>query len=143
MLIEAPDAATQDFRHQRVADDLTSVFFCGQVGRHLEPVQGPPGIAIGGHSQTLARGVEEFQFTRTQACILVIQGTIDDLTQVRRLQWLEHVNARTGQQGIIELERGVLGRCTDKCECAVLDVRQEGVLLRLVEAVHLVDEQYR
>jgi hypothetical protein len=47
------------------------------------------------------------------------------------------------QQRRIDLERRVLGGRADEGEQARLDMRQEGVLLGLVEAVHLVDEDHR
>ena len=55
----------------------------------------------------------------------------------------QHVHAGARQQRAHHLERRVLGGRADEGERAVLEVRQEGVLLRLVEAVHLVQEQQR
>ena len=53
------------------------------------------------------------------------------------------MHRRARQQRRVDLERRVLGGRADEGEEARLDVRQEGVLLRLVEAVHLVDEEHR
>ena len=53
----------------------------------------------------------------------------------------QHLAAR--QQRGVELERRVLGRGADQRDRAVLDVRQEAVLLGAVEAMDLVDEQQR
>ncbi len=47
------------------------------------------------------------------------------------------------QERGVDLEVGILGRRTDQRDRAVLDVRQQGILLRLVEAVDLVEEQDR
>ena len=55
---------------------------------------------------------------------------------------LQHVHARARQQRADDLERRILGGRADERQRAVLDVRQEGVLLRLVEAMHLVEEQH-
>jgi hypothetical protein len=52
-----------------------------------------------------------------------------------------HRGAR--QQRRVDLERRVLGGGPDEGEQARFHMRQEGVLLRLVEAVHLVHEQHR
>jgi hypothetical protein len=52
-----------------------------------------------------------------------------------------HRGAR--QQRRVDLERRVLGGGADEGEQARFDMRQEGVLLGLVEAVHLVDEDQR
>ena len=53
----------------------------------------------------------------------------------------EHAGAR--QQRRVELERRILGRRADQRDRAVLHHRQEGILLRAVEAMDLVDEQER
>ena len=57
------------------------------------------------------------------------------------LEALQHVDRGARQQRAVHLERRILGGRADEGEQALLDERQEGVLLRLVEAVHLVDEQ--
>ena len=56
---------------------------------------------------------------------------------------LEAPHAQPGQQRRVHLEVRVLGRRADQGDRPVLDVRQERVLLALVEAVDLVDEQDR
>ncbi len=61
--------------------------------------------------------------------------------EVIRRQRLQHVDGRARQQRADHLERRVLGGRADERDGAPLHVRQEGVLLRLVEAVHFVDEQ--
>ena len=59
-------------------------------------------------------------------------------SSVERLE-AEHAHPR--QERRVDLEVRVLGRGADQRDRAVLDVGQERVLLRLVEAVDLVDEQ--
>jgi hypothetical protein len=49
--------------------------------------------------------------------------------------------SRPGKKRAVDLERGILGRGTDEGDQPALDIRQERVLLRLVEAMHLVDEE--
>ena len=56
---------------------------------------------------------------------------------------LQHEHLRARQQRRVDLERRVLGRRADQHDVAGLDARQERVLLRLVEAVDLVDEDDR
>ncbi|MNM87689.1 hypothetical protein D3C81_998780 [compost metagenome] len=53
------------------------------------------------------------------------------------------MHAATRQQGRVQFEGRVFGGRTDKDDRAALDVRQEGILLRLVEAVYFVHEQHR
>ena len=60
-----------------------------------------------------------------------------------RVSASEHEDARPREQRRVHLERRVLGRRADEHDRARLDVRQERVLLRLVEAVDLVDEEDR
>ena len=43
---------------------------------------------------------------------------------------------------LIDLERRILGGRADEGQRAVLDIRQKGVLLRLVEAMHLIEKQH-
>ena len=59
------------------------------------------------------------------------------------LQLLEPEHAASRQQRSDDLEGWVFSRRADQGDRAVFDVRQDGVLLRLVEAVDLVDEQDR
>ena len=56
---------------------------------------------------------------------------------------LEAVDARSREECVVHLERGVLGRRADEGEQAALDVRENRVLLRLIEAMDLVDEEDR
>ena len=54
---------------------------------------------------------------------------------------LQGVDAAAGEQRGDDLERRVLGGGADQADGAALDVGQKGVLLRLVEAMDLVDEE--
>ncbi len=54
---------------------------------------------------------------------------------------LEGVDAAAGEQRGDDLEGGILGGGADEPDGAALDVGKEGVLLRLVEAMDLVDEE--
>ena len=62
----------------------------------------------------------------------------DERLLAERLE-AEHLAAR--EQRRVDRERRVLGGGADQRDRARLDVGQEGVLLRLVEAVDLVDEE--
>ena len=55
----------------------------------------------------------------------------------------KHEHLRSRQECGVDLERRVFGGRADEDDVAGLDARQEGVLLRLVEAVNLVDEDNR
>ncbi|MNF98103.1 hypothetical protein D3C84_809510 [compost metagenome] len=64
-------------------------------------------------------------------------------TQCRFVEALEHIDPRAGEQGVVELERRVFRGRADENQRAVFDIRQERILLGLVEAVHFIDEQNR
>ena len=66
-----------------------------------------------------------------------------DREQVRVVEGLELEDARAADQRLVDLEVRVFRRGADQDDRAVLDPRQQRVLLRLVEAVHLVDEEDR
>ena len=56
---------------------------------------------------------------------------------------MEHQHARPRQQRGVEFERGIFGGGADQHHGAVFHHRQKRILLRAVEAMHLVDEQQR
>ena len=70
-------------------------------------------------------------------------GAIEQRLQVVVVERLQHVHRRARQQRRVDLERRVLGGRADEGQESRLDMRQEGVLLALVEAVDLVDEDDR
>src|ERR1700688_2623720 len=55
-------------------------------------------------------------------------------------QWLQHIDAAAREQGGVDFEGRVFCRRSDQADAAFFDMRQKGVLLRLVEAVNFVDE---
>jgi len=66
-----------------------------------------------------------------------------DLPKVVLLQGMELKKGGTGQEGGVDVERGVFRRQADQRDGAPLDVRKEGVLLGSVEMVDLVEDQPR
>ncbi len=55
-------------------------------------------------------------------------------------QRLQHVDAAAREQRGVDFERRIFGGGSDQANAAFLDVRQEGILLRFVEAMNFVDE---
>ena len=106
----------------------------GHAHHVLEGVEQPARIAVGIGDQALRRG--GLRGGRGQR----LAGSRQQRQQLGLAQRLEHMHRRARQQRRVDLEGRVLGRRTDEGEQTRLDMRQEGVLLRLVEAVHLVDE---
>ena len=107
--------------------------------RQLERVQGRPRVAarahgeerddLGGHLDALAGA--PFQRPPQQPL------------EILRLERLQLVDLRPRQQRGVDLEVGVLRRRPDQRQEPVLDRGQQRVLLRLVEAVDLVEEEDR
>ena len=81
------------------------------------------------------------QLEVAEAAVAIGQRAPQDRDDRRRLERLEHVDLRARQQRRVHLEGRVLGRRADQDDVAGLDPRKEGVLLRLVEAMDLVDEK--
>jgi hypothetical protein len=73
---------------------------------------------------------------------LVGQASLHDHPQLILTKRLEAVDAKAREEWRVELIIGVLGGRTDEGDRPVLDVGQQRVLLRLVEAVDLVDEDH-
>ena len=61
--------------------------------------------------------------------------------QSNLIQTLQHHDLRARQQGGVEFERRIFGRCTDERDHAAFHKGQEAVLLRAVEAMYFVHEQ--
>ena len=59
------------------------------------------------------------------------------------LQRLEHEDAAARQKGAVDLERRILRRRADQDDAPLLHERQKSVLLCLVEAMNLIDEEDR
>ena len=100
-------------------------------------------ITIGGLRDQLQRLCIDFELHVAKTTHRVGQRMLqrfDDLLDGQRLQYM-HATAR--EQGRVEFKRRILGGGADQNDDATLDVRQERVLLGLVEAVHFVDKQHR
>ena len=83
----------------------------------------------------------ERQVRAAEPALGVRERAVDERPDVLGRERLQHEHAGPRQQGGDHLERRVLRRRADEDHRAALDVRQERVLLRLVEAVNLVDEE--
>ena len=72
---------------------------------------------------------------------LVGEGAVEQRDEFVFGERLQRVDAAAGEQRGDDFEGGVLGGGADQADGAALDVGQEGVLLRLVEAMDFVDEE--
>ena len=69
------------------------------------------------------------------------EGAVEEGDDLGLLEGAEGVDAAAGEQRGDDFEAGVFGGGADEADAAALDVGEEGVLLGLVEAVDLVDEE--
>ena len=72
--------------------------------------------------------------------LLVSQRPLEQQDDLFFGQRLENVNPAAGEQRRYDLEGGIFRGRADQADVALLHVRQESILLRLIEAVNLVDE---
>ena len=76
-----------------------------------------------------------------QAAFRVGQRRVDQPPQVHRAQRFEQKHLRAADQRPVDREERIFRRRAEQPDGAALHVGQQGVLLRAVEAVNLVDEQ--
>ena len=107
----------------------------GQRGRRLEPVEGNPGVAACDFEQRVHR-------VAVDRGVQLGQASLHHLLQLLALQRLQAEDAAARKERRDDLERGVFGGGADQGDRPILDVGQDRVLLCLVEAVDLVDEEH-
>ena len=110
--------------------------FAGQPGRRLETVERHPRISAGDLEERIHR-------VTVDGGVQLLQPALHDLLQLVPVELLEAEDPAPRKQRRDDLEGRVLGRGADQRHGAVLHVGQDRVLLRLVEAVDLVDEEDR
>ena len=108
----------------------------GRLGRELEDVEGVPRVAARPVRDQLDHLVGDLRAE-------LVGPAAHDQRQLRVGERLELVDLRPRQKRGVDLEVRVLGRRPDQRQDPLLDRGQERVLLRLVEAVDLVEEQDR
>ena len=107
----------------------------------LQRVVGVAAVAAGVAGDQLQRIVVGGQLERTQTTLVVCEGAAQEGRDLSFGERFEHVDAAAGKQRGDDLEGGILGGCSDEPDGAAFDVGKEGVLLGLVEAVNLIDEE--
>jgi hypothetical protein len=143
LLVEASQAPARQLLDDRRGHGRTAVHVLGQIGGQFQQIERAPRITVRGTGEQVAQRLRHVQLDCPETDLAVDERPIDERTDVAGVERLEHVHTRPRQQRLVEFERRILGGRADEGQCAVLDVRQEPVLLRLVETVHLVHEQHR
>ena len=118
---------------------------CAPCERHgqLEDVERAARVAVGEPRDQPERGGLGLDPGRPEPALGIRERARQDGDDVVLGERLQHVDPAARQQGGVHLEGRVLRRRADQRDGALFHVGQEGVLLRLVEAVDLVDEQDR
>ena len=107
----------------------------------LQAVEGDAGIAIR-HGYEVAHGLgRQLRSQGPQASVGVAQCALRDEAQLVVLKLPKREDAGAGEERGDDFEGGVLRGGADEDDRAVLDVGQDDILLGLVEAVDLVDEE--
>ena len=109
----------------------------------LEGVEGDTRIPARESGEECEAAWFERDTTLAETPLSIVEGGRDDALDDLRRQGLEAVELAARDERRVDLEVGVLGGRPDERDHAVLDGRQQGVLLRLVEAMDLIDEEDR
>src|ERR1035441_7746123 len=77
---------------------------------------------------------------RAETALAIAQCALQKNDNLIFAQRIQHIDAAAREQRRVDLKRRIFGGRADQANAAFLDVREEGILLRFVEAVNLVDE---
>src|SRR5215470_6894057 len=123
-------------------DDGSTLLVSGCCGyRGLQGVVSGARIAVREDSDLPQQIVRNDHWLAPEALFLILQGAIEEGDNLVGRKGREHVDLGTGKQCRVDLERGVLRGGADQHHVATLHIGQEGVLLSLVEAMDLVNEE--
>ena len=113
----------------------------GQAGRDLERGEHVAGVALGPLHEMRPGIVVDPELTTPETPLGLGQGSVRQLRQRAGIDGLEAEEGGAAEQRCGEREERIFSGGTDEDEEALLDVRQERVLLGAVEPVHLVEKQ--
>lgn len=113
----------------------------GGEDRELDGIQRRAGVAVCGVGEELTCVVVDPGMEGADALSRVREGAVDEGRDVLAGEWLQLEDAGAGDQCAVDLEVRVLGGRADEDDGAVLDEWEEVILLRLVKAVDLIDEE--
>src|SRR5688500_865633 len=100
-------------------------------------------VTVRFHYNQLDRVVIDVQSKLAQPAIVVGRRAADQLAEVVDRYRLQHEHSHSRQQSTVHLERRILSGRADESYGSAFDMRQKRVLLCLVEAMNLIDEQDR
>ncbi len=116
----------------------------GQARSELQHVECAPAIAVGSCRDELQRRGLGRDAPRCRAlCPRSASAARSNASMSATVERPQHVHPRPRKQRAHHLEGRILRRRADEGQRSVFQVRQKGVLLRLVESVNLVEEEQR
>jgi len=140
-VLVVPQRAMLERLRDHLLRDHVAIDARGSAG--LERRQRAPRVAAAEHANPRLRIGFDGEFAHAESAFSVRQRAIDHRADRFLRQRLQRDHAAPRQQRGVDRERRILSRRADQHEQSVFDVRQERVLLRLVEAMNLVDEHER
>ena len=112
------------------------------LGRPLQDTERAPGVAVGGLRDPLENLRRRVDPGLAEAPLSVRDGVAQQFAKIVPRERLEHHDGGPRQERAHDLETRVLRGCADEHDVAGLDMGEKRVLLRFVEPVYLVAEQY-
>src|ERR1019366_9535566 len=109
-------------------------------GGYFQDVVGAAGVSarVGGDfAQTFLRC---FEMHLAEAALGIVECATQKNNDLIFSQWVQHINAAAREKGRVDFEGWIFGGGADQADAAFFHVREEGILLRFVEAVNFVDE---
>jgi len=134
------DAALHGLGGESFGDEVFTASF-GQPGGDVEGVESVAGVTTGVGGDGGEGFVFRFDSGGAEAPCGVGERPVEEARDLLFREGDKGVNAAAGEERGIDFEGRVLRGCADEADGAALDVGEEGVLLSLVEAVDLVDEE--
>ncbi len=133
------DSLLEAFADQRQID--ANRWLIDRADCNLQRSQNSTRIAVAHVDQKLGGVVVDRDVESPESTELVLQGAVDQLPQVFGLKRLELKDLTPAEKSSVDGEERVLGRGADEDHDSFLDIGEERILLRLVEAVDFVDEE--
>jgi hypothetical protein len=106
----------------------------GCHGQCFQCVQQSPGIPVSESNQS----VDCYIFDSRK--LIMHEGFFHYLLEIQLGQRLQHIDCRTRQERRIHFKRWIFSGCADEGKQTTFNVSQKGILLALVETMHLIDK---
>ncbi len=140
LVVENSTALDGFFGHGQIYVNNPILIRRRRLDSQLQRVEHTTGVSVGHVDQVLQGIIFRAYVEFSVAALNVGQGLVGNAPQVVFAQPPQLEDARTTDQGLDDLEIGILRGRADEYDGAIFHVGQQRVLLGFVEAVHLVHE---